>query len=116
MQDLFSRIAETAGISEAAATQAVGHILAFMQAESDDPAVSEMIAGTPGADSALAAIGGADASGGIMALGAKLMGLGMDLTQIRAVAEDLVAYSRTHAGEETVDQAIASVPAISQFV
>lgn len=114
MQDLYTRIAETAEVSEEEARQAVGHILAFMQDESDDPAVAAMIEGTPGAADALSAVeaGG----GGIMALGAKLMGLGMDLQQIRSVAEVLVTFAKAHAGGETVDQAIASVPALAQFV
>jgi hypothetical protein len=114
MQDLYARIAGAADISEADARLAVGHILAFMQAESDDPAVVEMIEKTPGAVEALDP--DADGSGGIMGLGARLMGLGLDLTQIRSTAEALVAVAREHAGEETVNQAIASVPAISQFV
>lgn len=116
MQDLYSRIAGTAELSQDSARDAVGHILAFMKAESDDPAVDRMIAETPGATQALTAVDGSDASGGIMALGAKLMSLGMDLQQIRAVAEELVAFSKAHAGDDTVEQAIASVPALTQFV
>jgi hypothetical protein len=115
MPEIFTRIADAADISEETARQAVGHILAFMQAESDDPAVGRMIADTPGAAETLSA-GDADGSGGIMALGAKLMGLGLDMGQIRAVAEELVAAAKASAGEETVDQAIASVPALAQFV
>ena len=51
-----------------------------------------------------------------MGLGAKLMGLGLDMGQIRSVAEELVADARTQAGDDTVNQAIASVPALAQFV
>ena len=117
MSDLFNRIAATAEISESDARSAVGHILTYMKAESDDPAVGSMIDGTPGAADALVAVGDDSYSGGgIMALGAKLMGLGLDMGQIRQVAEELVADAKRNAGSETVDQAIASVPALAQFV
>ncbi|MFD2236393.1 DUF2267 domain-containing protein [Aureimonas populi] len=116
MQDLYARIAGAADTSEDVARQSVAHILAFMQAESDDPAVGRMVAETPGASEALAATDGADGSGGIMGLGARLMALGLDMGQIRAVAEELVSFSKAQLGEETVDDAIASVPALAQFV
>lgn len=117
MSDLFSRIAAIAEISEEDARTAVGQILTYMKAESDDPAVGSMIEGTPGGTEALAAVGDDGyGGGGIMALGAKLMGLGLDMGQIRQVAEELVAEARRNAGADTVEQAIASVPALAQFV
>ena len=38
------------------------------------------------------------------------------MEQIRDVAESFVAAARKHAGDETVDKAIASVPALAQFI
>lgn len=117
MNELYTRIAAAAEISDDTARTAVGHILSYMQAESDDPAVETMIAETPGGTDALASVGSDGyAGGGIMGLGAKLMGLGLDMGQIRAVAEELVSNARASAGNETVDRAIASVPALAQFV
>ena len=114
MDELLNRIAGAAEISTETARQAVGHILAYMVEESDDPAVGEMIRQTPGAAETIPA--GANAGGGIMALGAKLMGLGLDMGQIRTVAEELVAGAEASAGDDLVRRAIASVPSLSQFV
>ncbi len=113
-ENAFETMADTVGVTPAEAREAAGHILAFMQAESDDPAVSRMISETPGAPEALAEAG--PAADGIMALGAKLMGLGLDMAQMRAMGEALILHARAHAGDDTVDQAVASVPAIGQFV
>jgi hypothetical protein len=115
MDDLFLRIAAASEISEANARQAVGYILAYMQVESEDDSIDSMIAATPGAADALGSATGYDGSGGIMTLGARLMGLGLDMGQIRDIAETLVTAAREHAGDETVDRAIASVPALAQF-
>lgn len=116
MTELWDRIAASAETDADTARTAVGHILSYMQSESSDPAVAKMIAETPGASDAMAAAGETDYSGGIMALGAKLMGLGLDMGQIRSAAEELVAYSKSTAGEDTVNQAIQSVPALAPFV
>jgi hypothetical protein len=117
MNELFNRIASSAETDEDTARQSVGYILAFLREESSDPAVETMIAETPGTDEALGSIGEVDfGGGGLMALGAKLMGLGLDMGQIRKVAEELIAYSKSTAGEDTVEQAISSVPALAQFV
>ena len=117
MNELFTRIASSAETDEDTARQSVGTILAFLREESSDPAVETMIAKTPGTDEALGSIGEVDfGGGGLMALGAKLMGLGLDMGQIRKVAEELIAYSKSTAGEDTVEQAISSVPALAQFV
>lgn len=116
MDDLFSRISAAAEISESDARQAVGYILAYMHAESEDDSLRRMVSATPGATEALATADGYDGSGGIMGLGARLMGMGLDMEQIRDVAESFVAVARDHAGDETVDKAIASVPALAQFI
>ncbi|NDV85805.1 DUF2267 domain-containing protein [Aurantimonas aggregata] len=117
MDELLTRITAETGLDTATAKRAVGSILAFLSAESDDPAVGTMIKETPGAEDAMAATGGdAYSGGGIMALGAGLMGMGLDMGQIQTVAQDLVAYSKIHAGADTVDRVIASVPGLAQFV
>ncbi|RIY01946.1 DUF2267 domain-containing protein [Aureimonas flava] len=116
MNELWNRIAASADTDAETAKVAVGHILSYMRSESSDPAVERMIEETPGATEAVSAAGETDFSGGIMALGAKLMGLGLDMGQIRSAAEELVAYSKSTCGEDTVNQAIHSVPALAPFV
>ena len=115
MHELFAKIAAETGIDEAAAKKAVGHILAFVKAEGDDPAVGKMIAETPGAEDAMATAG-EGGSGGIMGLGSKLMGLGLGMGEIQTVARELVAFAKTQTDPETVDKALSSVPGLSQYI
>lgn len=122
MQELLNRIAAETGITPEKAMEAVGQILAYIKAESTDPAVGTMIDKTPGATEAVAAagdggggLGGMFGGGGIMALGSKLMGLGLDMGGMKTVGAELIAFARQHAGAETVDRVIASTPGLSQF-
>ncbi|KQT45228.1 hypothetical protein ASG43_13160 [Aureimonas sp. Leaf454] len=121
MDELLNRIAAETGLSTDDARKAVGHILAYMKAEGTDPAVGKMLEETPGAQAAIDSVGESGGGimsffgGGIMALGSKLMGLGLDMGQIRQVATELVAYAKAHAGAETVDRVIATTPGLSQF-
>lgn len=114
MDEILNRIAAETGLSTQSAQQAIGHVLAYMQAEGTDPAVGKMIEETPGATEALATAGEAG-GGGIMGLGSKLMGLGLDMGQIRMVAMEFVAFAKAHAGAETVDRVIATTPGLAQF-
>jgi hypothetical protein len=125
MQDVLNRIAAETGLTPEKAMEAVGHILNYMKNEATDPAVETMIAETPGAEAAMASAGGGGGGlmgsvmgafgGGIMALGAKLMGMGLDMGQIRMIATELVTYAKANAGAETVDRVIATTPGLSQF-
>ena len=125
MEEVLNRIAAETGLTQDKAKEAVGHILAYMKAEGTDPAVETMIAETPGANEAIAAAGGGGGGmlgsvmgafgGGIMALGAKLMGLGLDMGQIRMIASELITYAKANAGDETVDRVIATTPGLAQF-
>ena len=125
MEELLNRIAADTGLTPEKAKEAIGHILAYMKAEGTDPAVETMISETPGANEAIAAAGGGGGGllgsvmgafgGGIMALGAKLMGLGLDMGQIRMIATELITYAKQSAGDETVDRVIATTPGLAQF-
>lgn len=124
MDELLAKIAAEASLEPSIAEAAIGHILAYLKAESDDPAVGKMIAETPGAADAVATAGedsgdgapGGMMGGGIMGLGSKLMGLGLDMAQIQIVARELVAFAKVQSDPETVDRALASVPSLSPFV
>jgi hypothetical protein len=58
------------------------------------------------------AIGG----GGVMALGQQLMGQGLGMGEITGLAKETMAVAREHAGPDVVDEVVASVPGLSQFV
>ncbi len=125
MEDLISRISDTVGIDPALAEKAVGMILGFLQQEADDGAVARMIEAIPGGPEFVAKhnspaggglFGGLMGSGGVMALGQQLMGEGLGMSEITGVARETIAFAREHAGEQTVDEVVNSVPGLGQFV
>lgn len=125
MDDFLARVAGAAGIDQAQAAQAVGHILAFLKTEGP-PQVGQLLAAMPGAEDLVAqseAGGGGGLmgmmgglmGGGIMGLGAKLMGAGLDMGQIQSVARELLHIGREQVGEDTMGQIVAQTPGLSQF-
>lgn len=129
MNELVTRIAANVGLEPDVAEKSLGMMLGFLQREADDGPVARMIEAIPGAASLVAnhngegagsgllgglmsAIGG----GGIMGLGQQLMAQGLGMGEISALAKETIAAAREYAGDETVDQVVASVPGLSQFV
>jgi hypothetical protein len=123
MSELVTQVADAVGIDNEVAAQAIGFMLSFLRKEGDDNAVEKMIAAIPGAselaDNAASTGGGLLGGllgGGIMGLGQKLMSLGLGMGEITALAKQTMAVARQYAGDEVVDQVIASVPGLGQFV
>jgi hypothetical protein len=129
MNELVSRVADNVGIAPDVAEKAVGMMLGFLQREADDGAVARMIEAIPGAVELVAKFNGegsggggllgglmASFGGGVMALGQQLMSQGLGMSEITALARETMAVAREHAGAETVDQVVNSVPGLSQFV
>ena len=129
MNELASRVADRAGIAPDVAEKAIGMMLGFLQREADEGAVARMIEALPGAPELVARFNGEGAGGGgllgglmssfgggVMALGQQLMSHGLGMGEITALAKETIAVAREHAGDETVDQVVGSVPGLSQFV
>ena len=129
MNEMVTRVADTVGIAPDTAEKAVGMMLGFLQREGDDGAVARMIEAIPGAPELVAQFNGAGEGGGgllgglmssfgggVMALGQQLMSLGLGMGEITALANETIKVAREHAGDEIVDQVVASVPGLSQFV
>lgn len=131
MNEVVDQIAAKAGIDPALAEKAVGMILGFLQREAADGPIARMIEAIPGASELVAQYNGEGAGGGggllgglmsaiggggIMGLGQQLMSQGIGMSEITTLAKETIAVARQHAGDETVDQVIASVPGLSQFV
>ncbi|MER0238737.1 DUF2780 domain-containing protein [Fulvimarina sp. MAC8] len=131
MEQLLTRISSEAGLDAQTAKAAVGHILAFIKAQGEGPEVDQMLGAMPGSEDAIVEAGKTQTGSGgllgglmgslagssaIMALGSKLTGLGLDVEQIRTVAKELVTFAKQHAGEETVDRALKSVPGLSDYM
>jgi len=124
MQEIVNQIAAATGLEPDVAKQAMGMMLGFLEKEADDGAVQKMIAAIPGAAELISEYAG-DGSGGflsgligggIMGLGQKLMGLGLGMGEITALAKQTIAIAKQHAGDEIVDQVVASVPGLGQFI
>ena len=131
MNELVTRVAENVGIDPATAEKAIGMMLGFLQREAAEGPVARMIEAIPGASEMVAKFNGEGASGGgllggllsavgagggVMALGQQLMSQGLGMGEITALAKETIGYAKEKAGEETVDEVVASVPGLSQFV
>jgi len=128
MNEVVDQIAVKAGIDPELAEKAIGMILGFLQREAADGPIARMIEAIPGASDLVAQYNGEGAGGGgllgglmsaigggIMGLGQQLMSQGLGMSEISTLAKETISVARQHAGDEVVDQVIASVPGLSQF-
>lgn len=129
MNELVTRIADKVGIEPAVAEKSVGMMLGFLQREAADGPVAKMIESVPGALELVAKYNGegegkgllgglmsAIGGGGIMGLGQQLMAQGLGMGEISKLAKETMTAAREYAGDEVVDEVVASVPGLSQFV
>ena len=127
MEELIARVTNRTGLDPATAQTAIGHILAFLQKEGPAEDVAHLLAALPGAEAAIAEsnasgdggglmgmLGGM--GGGVMALGQKLMSAGVPMSQMQPLGQELFAYGREKAGEDTMGRIMGSIPGLSQFV
>ena len=132
MNELVTRVAENVGIDPATAEKAIGMMLGFLQREAADGPVAKMIEAIPGAEALVAQYNGegtgggggllggllnaVGAGGGVKALGQQLMSQGLGMAEITSLAKETIGYAKEKAGAEVVDEVVASVPGLSQFV
>lgn len=120
MDEFIGDLAAKAGIDKAVAEKAVGAILGFLRKEGPAEQVRSLIDQIPGAENAIAAAGsgGGLASmlgGGIMVLGARLMGMGLGMSEIQSLARELFRLGRDKIGADGMRAIIAETPGLSQF-
>ena len=121
MDELVERLTATVGIDKAVAEKAIGSILDFLQKEGPSEPVQALVNELPGADALIAAAGdsggglGGLMGGGLMALGSKLMGLGLGMSDIQSVARELFKFGREKIGNERMDEIVSGTPGLSQF-
>ena len=118
MNALITRIAENVGIDSDTAEKAVGAILAFLQSEGPADKVKQMLASVPGAEDLIAKApsGGMLSMGGVMGLGQKLMGMGLGMGEISGVAKETMGFARENGAGDAIDEIVAAIPGLSQFV
>ena len=120
MDELVERLAAKAGIDRAVAEKTVGIILGFLRNEGPSDKVQALIDKIPGAESAVEASnkgGGLSGlmGGGLMALGSRLMGLGLGMGEIQNVARELFKFGRDRIGADQMGEIISGTPGLSQF-
>jgi hypothetical protein len=120
MDELIGELATKAGIDSAVAEKTVGIILNFLRNEGPSDKVQVLIDKIPGAEAAIAAsnAGGGLArlmGGGLMALGTRLMSLGLGITEIQKVARELLRFGRDKIGTDQMGEIITGTPGLSQF-
>jgi len=120
MDELIGRLASNASIDGAVAEKTVGIILGFLRSEGPSENVEALIDQIPGAEAAIeASRSGCGLSrlmgGGLMAVGTRLMGLGLGMSEIQNVARELFRYGRDKIGADQMGKIIAGTPGLSQF-
>jgi len=135
MDNLIARVAAAADTSPEVARKAVALIGDFIQREAPEEAVRDLFEKAPafpaiiasstqtggegmggGLKGLMGVAAGAMGGGGLMALGAELMGLGLGMEQIQAVGKEVFGYAREVAGDQVVGEISASIPGLSQFI
>ena len=115
MNELVERLVAELSIDRDVAEKAVGIILAFLIKEAPADKIKPLLDAMPGAEAAAAAAASGGMFGGIMGVGAQLMGLGLGMGEVQGVARTLLAYAREKVGEDAVGQMVDSIPGLSQF-
>lgn len=119
MDELTNRLIANVGIDKATAMLAIGAILGLLRSEGPADKVQAVIDQLPGAEAAIASASGGVGGlmgGGVMAVGAKLMGAGLGMGEIQSIAREIIAFAREKVGRDSVDSIIEAVPGVSQFV
>src|SRR5436309_7801763 len=118
MDELIGRLAQKAGIDDAIAEKTIGIILGFLRNEGPSDKVQALIETIPGAAIAASSKNGGFGTlmgGGLMALGTKLMGLGLGMGQIQNVARELFRFGRDKIGPDQMGDIISGTPGLSHF-
>ena len=120
MDELTARLATQAGIDSAVAEKTVGIILCYVRSEGPSDKVQALIDTIPGAEAAIAASNEGSGfsrlmGGGLMAVGTRLMALGLSVSQIQNIARELFRFGRDKIGADQMREIISGTPGLSQF-
>jgi hypothetical protein len=121
MDELIERLTSKVGLDKDVARRTVGLILGFLRTEGPTDKVQALIDSIPGAEDAIEPLGprtgfGKLLGGGMMALGAKLMGLGLGMAEIQNVARELFKFGRDKIGTDGMQEIITGTPGLNKLV
>src|ERR1700755_1336072 len=105
MDELTKSLAATAGIDDVVAEKTIGIILDFLRNEGPSDKVQALIDEIPGAEAAISASQNGKVfaklmGGGLMAVGTRLMGLGLGVSEIQKIARELFQFGRQKIGAD----------------
>src|SRR5271154_2071515 len=120
MDELIGRLAAKAGIENAVAEKTIGIILGFLRTEGPSDKVQALIDKIPGAEAAISASDNSGGfgrlmGGGLMALGTKLMGIGLGMGENQKAARGPFRVGRDKIGADEMGEIIAGTPGLRQF-
>ena len=120
MDELTGQLAAKAGIDSAVAEKTVGIILGFLRSEGPSDKVQALIDKIPGAEAAIASANNSSGlmglmGGGLMAVGTRLMALGLGISQIQDIARELFRFGRDKIGADQMGEIISGTPGLSQL-
>jgi len=120
MDELIGQLADKAGIDTTVAEKTVGIILGFLRSTGPSDKVQALIDTIQGAEAVIAASndGGGLTNlmgGGLMAVGTRLMALGLDIGEIQNIARELFRVGRDKIGADQMGKIISGTPGLSQF-
>jgi hypothetical protein len=121
MDELIERLTGEVGLDREVARRTVGAILGFLRSEGPTDKVQALIDTIPGAEDAIEPLEprtgfGKLLGGGVMGLGAKLMGFGLGMTEIKNVARELFKFGRDKIGTDGMQEIISGTPGLSKLV
>jgi len=114
MDELVAQVAEATGIDPGTARKAVVIILQFLVNAGPGDKVAPLIDALPGAREAI--MNGNQGPSDLMGAFGALTSAGLGMSEVQSVATAFGRIARQHVGSEAVDQVVASVPGLSQFV
>jgi hypothetical protein len=120
MDELTAWLVAKAGIDSAVAEESIGIILGYLRNEGPSDKVEALIDKIPGAEAAISTSENSSGlarlmGGGLMAVGTRLMGLGLGVSDIQNIARELFRFGRDKVGEDQMGAIIAGTPGLSQF-
>jgi hypothetical protein len=122
MDELLDRLVANVGVGRGVAEKADGISLAVLLQEGPSGKVQALINQIPGADAVAQAAASEESfgmgglMGGIMGVGTKLMASGLDTDQMKGVTQELLTYARSVSGDDAVNEIVASIPGLGQFI
>ena len=117
MEELINRVVAHVGLDADVARRSIGMMLGFLQTDGPQDKVSALIAAMPGAADAVAEANYTPGfMPGVMGLGSQLMQSGLGMGEITGVAKETIRYGREKVGATEIDELVAAIPGLGQFI